>query len=246
MSPFYIFILYFAIYSILGWICEVIYCSIPAKHFINRGFLNGPYCPVYGIGALIVLYFLGPLQFSPLLVFVYGMFFTSILEYMTSYILEKSFHAHWWDYSKRKFNIHGRICLFNSTLFGLLSLVIIYFVHPMISKLLLHIPESILPLLVMGFECIFCIDLVITFYTVGSLKARLHSISELSVILKEKYTPSIKIEGIRSELIAYLEQELSQKLSKKNIFHKRLLNAFPHMQFIHLEEYVEKLRKRLK
>ena len=74
MSPFYIFILYFAIYSILGWGCEVIYCFLPAKHFINRGFLNGPYCPVYGIGALIVLYLLEPYKTSPFLVFLLGIF----------------------------------------------------------------------------------------------------------------------------------------------------------------------------
>ena len=95
MSPFYIFILYFAIYSILGWSCEVIYCSLPAKHFINRGFLNGPYCPVYGIGALIVLYLLEPYKASPFLVLLLGIFLTSLLEYITSYMLEKAFHAHW-------------------------------------------------------------------------------------------------------------------------------------------------------
>ena len=125
MSPFYIFILYFAIYSILGWGCEVIYCSLPAKRFINRGFLNGPYCPVYGIGALIVLYLLEPYKTSPFLVFLLGIFLTSLLEYITSYILEKTFHAHWWDYSKRKYNIYGRVCLLNSTLFGILSLGVV-------------------------------------------------------------------------------------------------------------------------
>lgn len=246
MSPFYIFILYFAIYSILGWGCEVIYCFLPAKHFINRGFLNGPYCPVYGIGALIVLYLLEPYKTSPFLVFLLGIFLTSLLEYITSYILEKTFHAHWWDYSKRKYNIYGRVCLLNSTLFGILSLLIIYLVHPAVMKLILHIPENVLPLIVMGFECLFCIDLVVTLYTISSLKARIYSISEISQLLKTKHDIALKTKVLRTELTLYLEQELSKKLSKKNILHTRLLNAFPHMQFIHLEEYVDKLRKRIK
>ncbi|MBC8578365.1 putative ABC transporter permease [Zhenhengia yiwuensis] len=246
MSPFYIFILYFAIYSILGWSCEVIYCSLPAKHFINHGFLNGPYCPVYGIGALIVLYLLEPYKASPFLVLLLGIFLTSLLEYITSYMLEKAFHAHWWDYSKRKCNIHGRVCLLNSTLFGILSLLIIYLVHPAVMKFILHIPENALPLIVMGFECLFCIDLVVTLYTVSSLKARIYSISEISQLLKTKHDITLKPKVLRTELTLYLEQELSKKLSKKNILHQRLLNAFPHMQFIHLEEYMDKLRKRLK
>ena len=161
-------------------------------------------------------------------------------------MLEKAFHAHWWDYSKRKCNIHGRVCLLNSTLFGILSLLIIYLVHPAVMKLIIHIPENVLPLIVMGFECLFCIDLVVTLYTISSLKARIYSISEISQLLKAKHDIALKPKVLRTELTLYLEQELSKKLSKKNILHTRLLNAFPHMQFIHLEEYVDKLRKRIK
>ena len=113
-------------------------------------------------------------------------------------------------------------------------------------KFILHIPENALPLIVMGFECLFCIDLVVTLYTVSSLKARIYSISEISQLLKTKHDITLKPKALRTELTLYLEQELSKKLSKKNILHQRLLNAFPHMQFIHLEEYMDKLRKRLK
>lgn len=252
MSSLYIAILYFAIYSMLGWVCEVIYCSIPAKHFINRGFLNGPYCPVYGFGALIVIYILFPFTAYPLLVFTLATLLTSTLEYLTSYILEKSFNAHWWDYSKRKFNIHGRVCLLNSSLFGILCLVLVYLVHPIISNSISHILEPILPLIVMGFECLFCTDIVVTLYTIGSLKARIHSISDISSTLKEKLAQFeqkqvSKLSSLKNnEMISYLESELSKRLSKKNILHKRLLDAFPHMQFIQFEEYVEKLRNRLK
>ena len=107
-------ILYFFIYSFLGWVCECIYCGVPAKKFINRGFLAGPYCPIYGCGALAVIYTLTPFSDNVVILFGMGVIVTSALEYITSYMMEKLFHTKWWDYSKHPFNIHGRICLKNS------------------------------------------------------------------------------------------------------------------------------------
>ena len=105
------YILCFFAYSFLGWVCECIYCSIPAKKFINRGFLEGPYCPIYGCGAMLVIYLLTPFAAKPLLLFVAGILVTSALEYITSWLMEMFFHTKWWDYSTYPFNINGRICL---------------------------------------------------------------------------------------------------------------------------------------
>lgn len=106
MSAFYYVFLYFIIYSILGWICEVIYCFVLDKKITNRGFLEGPYCPIYGTGGLIVVYFLLPVKNMPIAVFVLGMILASILEYITSFVMEKLFDTRWWDYSNNRFNIN--------------------------------------------------------------------------------------------------------------------------------------------
>ena len=87
-------VLYFFIYSFLGWVCECIYCGIGARRFINRGFLEGPYCPIYGWGALIVLYALEPFKNNLVLLFFAGMILTSLLEYATSVVMEKCFTVH--------------------------------------------------------------------------------------------------------------------------------------------------------
>ena len=89
----------FLVYSFLGWVCETVYCSIGQRKFVNRGFLNGPLCPVYGFGAVAVLLFLRPLRENLLLLFFGGMILTSVIEYITGFALEKLFAAKWWDYS---------------------------------------------------------------------------------------------------------------------------------------------------
>ena len=133
-------ILYFFLYSCLGWVCECLYCGIPAGHFINRGFLTGPYCPIYGCGAVLVVYVLEPFQDHIVVLFLAGMILTSILEYVTGYLMEKLFHSKWWAYSNRRFNLHGRICLRNSLLFGVMGIVVVRIVHPFMASLLGRVP----------------------------------------------------------------------------------------------------------
>ena len=122
------------IYSILGWCIESLYVSISHKRWINSGFLMGPICPIYGLGSLIVLFLLSSFHDNVYLLFIFSFILTSILEYYTSYILEKIFGVLWWDYSNHKFNIHGRVCLLNSFLFGIMSLIVTYFIHPIIYR----------------------------------------------------------------------------------------------------------------
>ena len=115
------FILHFFIYSILGYISEVIYCSIPQHRFVNRGFLYGPYLPIYGFGGLIVYVLPAPIKGNIFLLFASAFVLTSCLEYFTSWLLEKCFSVKLWDYSKHFGNINGRVCLLNSTLFGIMG-----------------------------------------------------------------------------------------------------------------------------
>ena len=129
MSLSYIFLI-FLIYSVIGWISEVIYCSILQHKLVNRGFLHGPICPVYGFGGLLVVFFLEPFAGNIFYLFFMASIVTSVLEYATSWVLETIFATKWWDYSDLRFNIHGRICLLNSLLFGLMSVVGVKIMHP--------------------------------------------------------------------------------------------------------------------
>src|SRR5574344_283707 len=112
--------LVFLIYAICGWIIEVIAFKVENHKLVNRGFLFGTYCPITGIGCILCIFLLNKFKSYPLVVFLLGMILTSGLEYLTSYIMEKVFHARWWDYSKAKFNINGRVKLINSIAFGIL------------------------------------------------------------------------------------------------------------------------------
>ena len=153
---------YFILYAFLGWVCEDLYCGIPKKKFINRGFFYGPYCPIYGFGALLVLYPLLFVRQYPILVFILGVIITSVLEYITSWVMELLFKTRWWDYSQRFLNIHGRVCLLNSTLFGIMSIVVVYIVHPVIQDIVKSIPLAALMSFLSAFTIGFGIDCVFT------------------------------------------------------------------------------------
>ena len=140
MVIFLYYFLLFIIYSFLGWCIESLYCMIRQRKVVSRGFLIGPYCPIYGWAALIMILLLQRYLNDPIVLFVMGAVIASIIEYITSLFMEKIFHARWWDYSHIKFNVNGRICLTNSVLFGLLCIVLLYIVNPYIIRMLNYIP----------------------------------------------------------------------------------------------------------
>ena len=131
--------LYFITYSFLGWCCETTYVSLAKRSFVNRGFLYGPLCPIYGFGALLVLYSLEPFAKHLIIIFGLAMIVTSSLEYFTSWLMEAIFHIRWWDYTTYKYNIKGRICLKNTLLFGILGIVAVYGLHPIVELLIQRI-----------------------------------------------------------------------------------------------------------
>jgi Predicted membrane protein len=141
-------ILFFTIYSFLGWVLETAFASITAKKFVNRGFLKGPICPIYGFGAVLVI------QLSKLLSnafenhfallflnILFSIILVTILEYITGLFLEKIFQCKWWDYSDNSFNLHGYICLKYSLLWGLLAFLLIQLMHPIISQVIFIFPD---------------------------------------------------------------------------------------------------------
>ena len=128
------YIIYFITYSFLGWVMEVVLKLINEHKFVNRGFLIGPVCPIYGWGVLFIVLLIDG-NFSDILsVFLKSILICSILEYSTSFVMEKLFKARWWDYSNKRFNINGRICLETMIPFGVMGSLIVIFVHPFIVK----------------------------------------------------------------------------------------------------------------
>ena len=166
----YTYILLFFLYSFLGWVMEVTLKYIELKRFINRGFLIGPYCPIYGCGAVLITLFLQRFINDPITLFVYGIIICSILEYMTSFIMEKLFNARWWDYSTKKFNINGRICLETMIPFGLLGLAIMYIINPFFLKILDKISSKTIIIISIVLIVIFVIDLVISLFALLAVR----------------------------------------------------------------------------
>lgn len=212
MNISYYFILYI-IYSIIGWLIEVILTFIKKKKFINRGFFIGPYCPIYGKGALLVIILLNNYQENPLVLFTLSIAICSIIEYFGSYILQKLFNTSWWDYSSKKYNINGRICLETMIPFGLGCVALIYFINPIISKLILSIDFEILNILAIVILILYIIDIVVS----------------LKIILKFKKISSNSKKDNTEVVTAYVRKEI---LKKQKTLYTRLLNAFPTVKFI--------------
>ena len=141
-------LLYLMIYSFLGWCCECVYCSIGQKKLVNRGFMTGPFCPIYGFGALGIIYFLTFLPDSVSIVFLGSMFIASLLEYITGATMEKIFHTRWWDYSEHRFNLNGHVCLLNAVLFGILGVALKFDLHPTFRAVVLPLSYE--------FKMVFC------------------------------------------------------------------------------------------
>lgn len=265
-TNFYINFLYFIIYSIFGWICEVIFCSVEARKFINRGFLNGPLCPIYGFGALAVIAFLTPFKNSVILVFLLGMLYTSVLEYITSFVMEKLFHSKWWDYSKNKFNINGRVCLLNSILFGLLSVFVIYFFHVQVQNVISHISYLWIQILSISIIIILTVDITVTVQTVIDLNEKMRKLRELSMEIKEKLDEKhLFMESMIAERIALLKEnfenldhgkevyaklervikEFNQIVAGSKLLQRRLLHAFPEMKSIKFQEQLQSIKNEI-
>lgn len=248
-------------YSIIGWCGEMVYCSICQRKLCEkRGFLNGPVCPIYGHGALVVLLCLHGGCKNPLLTFLLGAVLTSLVEYITSFAMEKLFHMRWWDYSQYKFHLNGRVCLLNSTLFGLASVFLCHFANPPISAWLAGLLASgaAVPLSLI-LLAVYLTDIVLSVrgaIQLGGRLARLHAIyGELSEKLESmtaeaRQTVHTKLEERGGELTARLEavrQEAQQKLralyDRQSLFERRLLRSFPTMRSIHYPEAMKKWKE---
>ena len=207
----YVFVL-FLIYSMIGWIVDIIGYAMDNHSFKNRGFLIGPYCPIYGISAIFMVYCLGQYENDVIVLFVMSVLVCSVMEYITSYIMEKMFHARWWDYTNTPFNLNGRICLRNSLMFGMLSLFLLKIMNPFISGLISNISPMILIIIGTILLCIFVIDVCVSFNIINKIK--------------------ITTDNIRKDKTEEITKEVKRVLLKRSLLARRVINAFPNFKMI--------------
>jgi uncharacterized membrane protein len=169
----------FLIYAFLGWCVEVAYCGLGEGHFVNRGFLNGPVCPIYGVGAVAVILCLTPIK-NVILLFLCSMVITSFLELITGFALEKIYHTRWWDYSDLPFNIGGYICLKYSIYWGFVCIALMKGIHPVVYGFIKLIPHTLGLILLIFLLAIFVADVVITIVTINKLTKRVQLMNEIA------------------------------------------------------------------
>lgn len=216
---FYYIFYTFLLYSLFGWVYESCLVSVKRKSLVNRGFLNGPIIPIYGAGAVLICIILDPVSKNLLLVFLGGMVLATILEFVTSYAMEKLFHAKWWDYSNYRYNIQGRICPIVSLFWGVLSVLMTIFLKPLSNSLIHRIPRRIGEILAIIIMLIIFVDLVST--VISTLK------------LNQKLT---NMRMLREEFVTYMEK--SKLYASKEELRKKLESS-------NIAEFLENLRDRL-
>ena len=268
----YEFIWIFIIYAFIGWCTDVAYAALNTGRFVNRGFLNGPYCPIYGFGVVIVVAVLTPIKDNLLILFVGSLFLTSVLEYFTGLVLEKIFHNKWWDYTNEPFNIQGYVCLKFSIMWGLACTFVMKLVHPAIYKAITVIPfvagVAILVTIMIGFtvDCCVTVATILKFNKhlrlMNEMAARLHQISdEIGEHIYENVSIAVeKSEQFQDEHEEFLQkvaekrmdkraeyEELIQKYKalyeKKNIGFSRLVKAFPGMESLQNNEHLQQYKE---
>ena len=258
---------YFLIFSFLGWCTEVAFQAASKGKIINRGFLNGPVCPIYGFGVLSVLFMLQLSEGSnfseqnALEVFLFGMTLSTVVELLGGWLLDKAFHARWWDYSNKPFNFHGYICLEFSIIWGLAILIVVRAVYPMLSNSLSHLSHRVGWVLIVVFGIVSLADFIVSVSVMIGLNKRLAEIDEMQRRMRivsdglsehigertldtAQRVDEAKVQSAlaRSELDAKRE-ELLKNIDRSGHFGAgRLLRAFPEMRHRRHQDIIESIR----
>jgi uncharacterized membrane protein len=202
----------FLIYAFIGWCTEVSYAALDTGRFVNRGFLNGPVCPVYGCGVLVVVVLLTPLKENLLILFAGSVILTTVIELITGFLLEKIFHNQWWDYSNKPFNFHGYICLRFSIIWGLACTFIMDIIHPIIYRVIQIVPHLVGWILMGIFLVAFFSDLGITVAGILKFNKRLRLMNEIAR----------KLHDISDEIGENIYENVTDALEKKEELQGRM------------------------
>lgn len=206
-----LFILLFFTYSFLGYLLEVIDVSIiDRKINLSRGYLIGPYLPIYAFGAMLMTSTLDKYKNDLIVLFVMSLVMCCMLEFITSYIMEKIFKLRWWDYTDRLFNINGRVCLSNGVGFGIAGVITVRLINPFFLDVFSSLPNIVVIILGAVFACVLIVDFILSTFTILKLK-----------IDTSKY--------INKDSTAKIRKEVLNSLNKYRIFHNRLFKAFPNL-----------------
>ena len=203
-------ILLFFAYAFLGWCIEVTLKYFQFHRFINRGFLIGPWLPIYGSGAVlitVVIKGLAPLEFSVGTTFIVSFLLCGFLEYMTSYVLEKRFHARWWDYSSKPMNLHGRVWIGNLVLFGLGGVVIVDLINPLLLRLSEHMSFPLREIMAFSLSAVFIADYVMSHFVLKLVKSG--------------------VESSDADETEAISKEVRLLLSNRSVFYRRFADAYP-------------------
>lgn len=234
----YLMLWYFVIYAFLGWCTEVVYAAVSTGKFVNRGFLNGPLCPIYGFGVVIIAALLAPIKENLAVLFLGSVLLTSALELVTGWILEKTFHTKWWNYSDIPFNIGGYICLKFSLAWGIACVMIINIIHPIIQELVLAVNYKAGKVILATMLIVISVDFTATVQTVLKLNRQLNQIN--SVASKIKSLSDEIGEVLYSESIALMEK--SEAMKAAFIEQKISINELMDGKVFEAGDSIEKLK----
>lgn len=231
------YFLWFVFYSIVGWVYETILCSSREGRFINRGFLNGPYCPIYGAGAVLDLLILGRIE-NPICLFFSGVVVTCTLEYLTSYAMERLFNARWWDYSHMRFNIKGRVCLLGAIVFGLFSVILIKGVHPVVVWHTEYVPPIVLHIVCTAVFALLSIDIVVTLTGMADFENKVKEISALIKQHNERITDKLHNTEV-AQALNNAHESITRLLNGQQ---KRMLKSFPSLRLKNYDKITNEIR----
>lgn len=229
------------LYSFIGWVYESALCSVIERKLVNRGFLNGPVCPIYGVGALAAVLIFYRRTENIFLIFFAGSLITCSIEYFTGYLMEKLFHAKWWDYSGYRFNIKGRVSLAGAVVFGVLCVLLILSIHPAVVSLMAVVPWLIKTTLAACIMAVFCADIFMTVKYMNRLNDRLFLIQtalngffekyaekagEFREILLNKYEESPLPKPVKYiSMAADLRENVVQRFEKSEFYNEHIKTA---------------------
>ncbi len=224
----YNYILWFFLYSLYGWIYETALCSVREHKYINRGFLNGPYCPIYGCGAVLVIILLSRIE-NIIILFLASAVVTCSLEYFTGWMLERMFHTKWWNYNNNRFNIHGRICLLGAVAFGSFSVILLRIVHPVVIQVTNTIPQHRIIMLAIFIVGIIDFDIVYTLICLKKFNSKIkkvyHTIGNLVPLPN-----NTSINTLLNEHYSQYKEKMSLLIKYFNGQELRMIKAFPKMK----------------
>lgn len=217
------YILMFFIYSIVGWIVETTYCSLGNHRFVNRGFLTGPLCPIYGTGGIVFTVILTRFADRWYLVLILGTILADFVEYLTSFLMEKLFHARWWDYSNEILNLNGRICLKHTFYWGFATMLYIYCVQTPFVYFYSFIPQKVRYIALGIILAVFVVDLINAARNAMDVKSFMNKLSGISARLSELKTKITGSKAVEEESVSAISKELDDLKPKDfmNIFIQR-------------------------